>query len=78
MAERIGYLDGGPDARHLAFVDPAGVIRVQVDAQTCRDTGHRFANCATCGWNVHGPDRGGVDGQMDVHFEEHLAEMGLK
>lgn len=78
MADRIGYLDGGPDVRHLAFVDPAGTTLAQVDTHTGRETGWRFARCETCGWNVHGPERDEIDERADTHFNDHLTEKGLR
>ncbi|MEN3225115.1 hypothetical protein PUR22_30215 [Mycolicibacterium porcinum] len=41
--DRIGYLDGHPDVRHLAFVDKQGNTLVAVDAHVDRESGERVA-----------------------------------
>lgn len=43
--DRIGYLDGHPDVRHLAFVDKQGNTLAAVDAHVDRGSGERVAVC---------------------------------
>ncbi|KLI09254.1 MULTISPECIES: hypothetical protein [Mycobacteriaceae] len=75
--DRIGYLDGHPDVRHLAFVDKQGNTLVAVDAHVDRESGERVAVCQNCVWIERGNDRDQVDAAATAHFDEHCAQLGL-
>ncbi|MEN4464222.1 hypothetical protein ABFV47_24955 [Mycolicibacterium fortuitum] len=74
---RIGYLDGHPDVRHLTFVDKQGNTLIAVDAHVDRESGERVALCQNCGWVERGNDRDQVDAAAMTHFDDHCAQLDL-
>lgn len=75
--DRIGYLDGLPDVRHLTFVDKQGNTVVAVDAHIDRESGERVALCQDCGWTERGGERDQVDSAATKHFNDHCTQLGL-